>query len=62
MADELVNTEKEYRNVAKAMLALTLHHGALGRSVRLCRDWFSAVRSAANGWRRWWIVTMCIAS
>ena len=41
---------------------LTLHHGVPGRSAQPCRDWFSAVHSAANDWRRWWIVTMCIAS
>ena len=27
-----------------------------------CRDWFSAVCSAASDWKRWWTATMCIAS
>ena len=40
---------------------LMLHHGAPGRDARPCRGWFLEVCSAANGWRRWWIATMCIA-
>ena len=41
---------------------LTLQHGAPERSARPCRDWFSAVCSAASDWKRWWTATMCIAS
>ena len=41
---------------------LMLQRGALGRSDQLCRDWFSAVCSAASGWMLWWTATMCIAS